>query len=63
MIFQILEKLVTAIAEHKDREEVGKALAFLSVYVESNFKLGEELMYRFTPRLPSREEPCSEIVS
>ena len=47
MLFQILEKLVGAVAEHKEHEEVGKALAFLSVYVGSHFKLEEDLMAQF----------------
>ncbi|MDR3672475.1 MAG: bacteriohemerythrin [Holophaga sp.] len=43
-IFQILDKLVQAEAEHRGKEEMGKALASASVFVAAHFKMEEDLM-------------------
>jgi hemerythrin len=43
-IFQILENLIEAIACRKGREEVGRVLATLSVFVMAHFRLEEALM-------------------
>jgi hemerythrin len=47
MIFKILDNLLTAISEQKGQKPVVKALAALSVYVASHFKMEEELMAKF----------------
>jgi hemerythrin len=46
-IFQILAKLVGAIADDKGHEEVGGVLATASVFVAAHFRMEEELMAQF----------------
>lgn len=46
-IFQILDKLIGAIAEHKGHHEVGRVLASASLFVAAHFKLEEDLMAQF----------------
>lgn len=46
-IFQILAKLVGAIAEDKGHDEVGGVLATASVFVAAHFRMEEDLMAQF----------------
>jgi hemerythrin len=43
-IFQILENLIDAIARDTGREEVGRVLATLSIFVVAHFRMEEALM-------------------
>jgi hemerythrin len=46
-IFQILDKLITAIAERKGHEEVGGVLTAASVFVAAHFQMEEALMLQY----------------
>jgi hemerythrin-like metal-binding protein len=46
-IFQILAKLISAIADDKGHDEVGGVLATASVFVAAHFKMEEDLMAQF----------------
>jgi hemerythrin-like metal-binding protein len=46
-IFQILAKLVGAVAENKGHEEVGGVLTSAAVFVAAHFRMEEDLMAQF----------------